>query len=535
MKKNIVIKKLATVLLTGLLAVSAVGCGASGDKATGSGASTGEKVLNVGVINIADTPFDPAQTSLSSIEQIEPLNDTLLHVDKDGNYTPGIAKSWELSDDYKTFTINLRDDVKFHDGTKLTSDDVKFTLEYYISEESNQSDKGILQANIDSVEAKDETTVVVNFKEPFTDFEYLISEGGTGAGIIIPKAYFEKVGSEGFNKAPIGAGPFKFESFAAGEEIVYTAFEDYYQGKAKIDRLVIRQLAEESTKISSIQAGDVDFAPININSVETVEATPGVNVEKVDYSNTLGVFATAANGDDGKPLQNDKVREALYISVNRAELVDTVFGGDAIESPVWGVFPFTVGYEGGRENIPYDVEKAKDLLKEAGYPENFDDPVIKLYITETTTYNKEVAQSLVSYWDAIGAQVEIVTTDPVTLRGGYTKKPLDPEFTGVLFFFNPPKKYSANDAIAPFFPTNSSMELIKDNDEFDNDVKQLVRVGAQERTQLVNKLLDTIEETHVAIPIVYPSQNYAVSENVVSWDQNYSAHWGNWFYTFEVK
>lgn len=532
--KNL-LKKITTILVIAAVAAGATACGSQTVSNNNTSEGGEEKVLYAAVKSVADQPFDPALIALSAIEQIEPLNDTLLHVDKDGNYTEGLADQWKYSDDYTSFTIHLRDGLTFHNGDEVTSEDVKFTFEYYASEASNQSDKIYFTNYIKSIDTPDKQTVIVNFTEPFTEFEYIISEGGTGGGIIIPKNYFEEVGEDGYNAAPIGTGAFEFVSFTAGQEIVYKAYDGYWAGRAKIDKIVFRQVSEENTLVAGLQSGEYDWANISYNSISAVEASPNLRVENVDYGSSLGVFISGAYDNNGKAAQNNLVREALYTSINREELTASVFANNAILANVWGVFPFTNGYNGESQEIAYDVDGAKALLEEAGYPGAFEDPIIKLYYTESKPYNKEVAQALQSYWEAIGVQVELVTTDPVTLSEYYKANPLDPEFEGALYLFDPPKKYSANDAIAPFFPEKSIFRLIQGNETLENDVKKLLQVYGSERESVVTEILNEIEKAHVAIPLVYPSKTYAVSDRVKSWDSTQSAHWGYYFYTFELN
>jgi len=547
MRKNNLLKNIAVSATAISLVGATVGCAASGNAASRGTASVaetetssestesseGEKILNVAITSVADVPFDPAQVPLPSYEQIQPLNDTLLHIDSDGNYTEGLADKWEYNDDFSSFTLHLRDGLTFHNGDPVTAEDVKFSLEYYGSEESNQADKFYFSSIFESIEVSDDQTVVVNFKEPFTEFEYLISEGGTGGGVVIPKKYFEEVGEEGFNKAPVGAGAFKFVSFTPGEKIEYEAFDEYWAGRAKIDRLILNQVSEENTLIAGLQTGEYDWANVGNDSVSILEAS-NIKVDKIDYSSTLGAFISGAYDGDKLPTQNEKVREALYTSIDRAGLVDFVFNGNATAADVWGVFPFTNGYNGQAEAIPYDEAAAVELLKEADYPNAFADPVVKLYFTEAKPYNKAVAQTLQSYWEKIGVQVELVTVDAVTLSGYYKADPLG-EFEGAIFLFDPPKKYSANDAFAPFFPTKSTMRLIEGNDEFDKEVLNLSKTYGADRESTVTKVLDIIRDAHVAIPLVYPSKQYAVSDRVKTWDSSAAAHWGYYFYTFELN
>lgn len=524
---NITIKKKFTAVLAVLLAVivtfAFTACGSSGDKDT----------LNVGITQVADQPFDPGRIELAYLEQIEPAYDTLLSVDSDGKYQPNLAKSWKLSSDKKKFTIKLRKDVKFQNGDKMTSKDVKFSLNYYAKgKKSVQADKALLARYLGNIETPDDYTVVVNFKSPFTEFEYLISEGGTGTGIVLPEKYYKEKGAKGYSKKPIGTGPYKVESFEAGKQIKFTANEDYFKGAPKFKNLVFKQEKEESTKVSDLKAGSLDFAEIEADSVKSLKDSDDLKIKNVDYMSTLGIFISGAYDNNGKATQNQQVRQALNLAIDRDSLVKSTFNGNAKATGIWGVFPFTSGYDGSKSSYEYSLSKAKSLLKQAGYPDRFKDPVVKLYITESS-YNKAVAQAVTDFWKKAGLQTKIITTDSVSLSNDYMSKPLSKDFEGAAYLFDAPKKYSVHDATQPFYPDNSPFTLIPGNSELDSNVEKLVTETGKEREATTDAILDTVKESGVSIGLAYPGAYYAVGSKIKSWDPDYSAHWGNWFYTFK--
>jgi peptide/nickel transport system substrate-binding protein len=524
------------VLVLSVLLVALSGLAGCGSKDTPvSAGEEAAKTLRVGVITVSDEPFDPALVNLDYVEQIQPLYDSLLNVDENGNYTPGLAEEWSLSEDRLTYTLKLREGVKFHDGSVLTSEDVKFTLEYYISDTSRQADAVLLKRFIASIDTPDAQTAVIHFTAPCTEFNYLLSEGSTGSGIIIPKAYFEKVGAEAFAQDPVGTGPFKLESFAAGDKIVYAANEDYWQGAPAYDKLILRQITDESTRIAELQAGNIDFAPIGAANASIFENSEDIVIETVDYSSSLAVFISGGYQDTGKATQNAGIRLALSAAIDRDALVDGIFEGQAKAAGAYGVFPFTPGYETERSVPAHDPEKAKALLAEANYPDAFEDPVVTLYDAPGRVYSTEVAQAIAGDWESVGIQVEIVSIDPITLGTEYTTNPANESFAGAAYLFDPPRKYSLHDAFGPFFPSNSYFGLIQGDDVLDKDVEALLSQNDAERATTVVEILDRIDASGVSIPLVYPSTNYAVSSKVKSWDSTVAAHYGNWFYHFELN
>ena len=545
-------KRIISTALAIVLGLSLTACGKSADttvasESNGATAVTadesatvtqaeGSKVLRVGLPSIPDQPFNPGQITNTWSDIEAPIFETLINMDGNGNYSAGLAKDWSLSDDSLTFTLNLRDGVKFSDGSDLTSEDVKFTLEYFGSENSNQADGNLIRKYVKDIETPDDYTVVLHFGEPVAEFEYLLSSNGTGTGLVLPSDYFEKVGEEAFGQNPVGTGPFVLDSFTPGDTVEYSVNENYWGEKPKYDKLIIKQYAEESTRVAALQAGEIDFAPVGANSVSAIESTDGFKIEESPYASTLGLFIAGAYDNTGAALQDVRVREALSLAINRDEIVSAVFENNAIAAGVWGLYPFTYGYDGSRDTAaPYDPEKAKALLAEAGYPDNFSNPEIPLYYSLTTVWGDDIAQTVIAYLQQIGLQVKLVPVDATELGKLRKTKPVPAEFEGAVYFFNPPKKYSAYDAFAPFYPSTSYIGLIQGNDAFDKDVADIIALYGDERVKQVNKVLETVENEKVTVPLVYPGEYYAVSDNIASFNKDASGHIGNWWKEFELK
>ncbi len=549
MKKTRLFTSLA---LATILTVGATGCGGTNptgavpetDNSQGSAQSSttsteaaasdeGNDTLRVGVVSVKDLPFDSAQGGTAGIDQIGEIYDALIVGDGNGNYTPGLATSWDLNEDKTAMTLKLREGVKFSDGSDFTSEDVKFTLEYYLSDESNQGDKPNLLKYIDNIETPDDYTAVINFKAPCTEFEYWLSTNGTGAGYIYPSDYFAEVGYEAFGQNPIGTGPYILESVTPGEEIVYTVNENYWGEKPEFGKLILKSYPEESTRIAALQAGDLDFAPVNFSSSSIFDGISGLRVEHTSYSNSLTLFVYGGYENTGAALQDVRVREALSLAVNRQELVDAIFEGDAIAAGEPVVFPFTVGYTDDGSIAEYNVDKAKELLAEAGYPDNFSKPVIKLYIKgNSEVYIDDLAQALVSYWQAVGLQAEIVPIDGVELTAKIKEKPVSEDFAGSLGIFGPPKKYSAYDSLQ-FYASDHVYGLVQGNDKLDAAIKGLLSADGQERKDKVVEALEEIDKEHISVPLLYPGSVYIVSDKVGSFDENAGGHIGNWYYYFK--
>src|SRR6266498_1328703 len=168
---------------------------------------------------------------------------------------PAMAQSWTASKDGLAYEFVLRKGVVFHNGDPLTADDVKFSFERYRGAASK-----LLKDRVTAVEVVDPHRVRFRLKEPWPDFLTFYGTPATGAAWIVPKKYVEKVGDEGFKKAPVGAGPYKFVSFKPGVELVLEAHEGYWRKPPAVKTLVFRVIPDESTRLAALKRGEVDIA-----------------------------------------------------------------------------------------------------------------------------------------------------------------------------------------------------------------------------------------------------------------------------------
>ena len=167
---------------------------------------------------------------------------------------PCLAESWSASEDELTYEFVLRQGVKFHNGEPVTAEDVKFSFERY-----HGASHDLMKEQVAAVETPDPRHVQFKLKKPWPDFLTFYSSA-TGAGWIVPKKYVEKVGDEGFKKAPIGAGPYKFVSFNPGVELVLEAFDGYWRKTPSVKRLVMKVIPDEATRLAALKRGEVDIA-----------------------------------------------------------------------------------------------------------------------------------------------------------------------------------------------------------------------------------------------------------------------------------
>ena len=207
-------------------------------------------------VTLAPTWFDPAETSgiITPYMVLYAIHDAMVKPMPGNNLASSLAESLTISDDKLTYEMIIRKGAKFHDGTPITAEDVKFSFERYRGAQAAQ-----IKGRVASIETPDPGRVLFKLKTAWPDFLTFYASA-TGAGWVVPKAYVEKVGEEAFKKAPIGAGPYKFVSFNPGVELVLEAFEGYWRKMPSVKRLVFRVIPEEATRLAALKRGEVDIA-----------------------------------------------------------------------------------------------------------------------------------------------------------------------------------------------------------------------------------------------------------------------------------
>ena len=223
-------------------------------------AASPEGQLTWGVhISLAPTWFDPAETPgiITPFMVMYALHDAMVKPMPGQPLAPSLAESWSLSDDGLTYEFVLRKGAKFHNGDAVTAEDVKFSFERY-----RGTSYTVLKDRMAAVETPDAQRVRFKLKQPWFDFLTFYASA-TGAGWIVPKKYVEKVGEDGYKKAPVGAGPYKFVSFTPGVELTLEAFDQYWRKTPSVKRLVFRAIPDESTRLAALKRGDVDIVYSN--------------------------------------------------------------------------------------------------------------------------------------------------------------------------------------------------------------------------------------------------------------------------------
>lgn len=367
-------KKRVALLLAGILTLSAfllTGCGEkeqSGGKTPEKGSDAEVKDTLV-VAQYADPiKLDPQATETSCSTNIMlQIYENLLVMDKDMNFVPQLAESWKFNEDGTELTFNLRKGVKFHNGEEMKASDVKFTLERGTTGPSS----GMLLEMIKEVKVDNDYTATVVLSQPFAPI--LAHLAHPVSAILSEKAVTEAEANGQYGNNPIGTGPFVFKNWNPGDKVVLERYEDYWGAKPAYKTLEIRTVVEANSRSLELETGGIDIAlRIQPNDVKRMDENEDIKMLRssgltITYIPINTYYKGVMKPDrEPTPLLDERIRQAINYAVDMPALVKNVYFGAA--APATGYMPSSVwGFDKELPPYEYNVEKAKALMKEAGY------------------------------------------------------------------------------------------------------------------------------------------------------------------------
>jgi len=420
----------------------------------------------------------------------------LFGLDKEMKLKNVLAESYTVSDDGLVYTLKLRSGVKFQDGTDFNAEAVKVNLDR-ASNKENSLKRYNLYKNIASTEAVDPTTVKITLKEPFSAFINILAHPATA--MISPDA-LKKYGKEiGFH--PVGTGPYELVTWNQTDFVKVKKFAGYWQkGLPKLDSITWRPVVDNNTRAAMLQTGEAQFAfPIPYeqaailqkNSKLELVASPSIMQRYISMNVTQ------------KPFDNPKVREAINYAINRQALVKVAFAGYA--TPATGVVPPSIQYAETYKPWPYDPAKARELLKEAGFPNGFS-------TTLWSSHNHSTAQKVLQFTQQQLAQVGIkaqLTAMDAGQRAAEVEGKSQKE-SGVRMFYTgwSASTGEADWALSPLFasqnwPPTLFNTAFYSNPQVDKDLSDALKTTKpEEKARLYKDAQDTIWKESPWIPLV---------------------------------
>ncbi len=389
-----------------ILVVFTVGCGTAASPSKGDNAPAPEKV----VIGLGDDVpiFSAVRTGGGNASFLtKNVYEALTVIDAGGNVLPGLASSWKVSPDGKIYEFKLRKGATYVNGDPVEATDIPFVFANSKDPKNALSLSG--QFHWKSAEVVDAETVRYNLE--FPDPSFLKSLAGSNQHYPIPKKYYDKIGGEeAFEKAPIGAGPYKVVDRRVKEGWTLELYDGYWGEKPQFKKAEFRVIPEPSTRAAAMKVGEIDFsANFPPSFMEDIEKTGGFKVLKNPASNVISIRINKLRETDpttGKPnpFLDKRVRQAMSYSIDRDAIMEKILNGVGERMAV--LFPDDFGYDPELKPYPYDPNKAKQLLAQAGYPNGFDTAFYGL-LGERIPLSKEVGEAVAQYMTAAGIRTKV--------------------------------------------------------------------------------------------------------------------------------
>jgi peptide/nickel transport system substrate-binding protein len=346
---------------------------------------------------IAPTYFEPAehQGIITPMLFYYALHDALVKPMPGNVMAPSLAESWTESPDGLVYEFQLRQGVRFHNGDPLTAADVVFSFERYKGAAANE-----LKTRVRAVEAVDPHRVRFHLHAPWPDFMATYATPATGAAWVVPKAYIEKVGGDGFKQHPVGAGPYQFVSQDPGVGLILEANERYWRKVPHVKRLVLKSIPEDTTRLAMLKRGEADIAYGVMGAVaEEIQRDPTLTLVPVlgTVTQWMDVFA---QWDPASPWADVRVRRAANHAIDRQAISDAESLGHS--KPTGNIIPRAMDFALPLEPPAYNPDKARQLLRDAGFPNGFDGGEIAV----GPPYGS-VAEAIANYLGAVGIRTKV--------------------------------------------------------------------------------------------------------------------------------
>ncbi len=381
---------------------------------TGCGSETKEeKVNNSVVVSQGSKPksLDPNMyNEIPALTITEQIFNTLLKIDENGNIVPELAESYE----YLTPTellIKLKQGVKFHNGDVMTAKDVAFSINRMLDKPAS---KVMIEA-IDKIEIVDDYTIKLKLSKPSSPLLFGLAHPLTA--ILNEKDTLAK--KDVIATAPMGTGPYKFIEWGSGEKIELVAFDDYFEGRPKIDALTYRAITENSSRLAALETGEVDIA-YNMDAIDSGIIEKNPELQLISKPTTSTEYITFNNTK--APFNNEDFRKAVNYALNKESMSESIFMGKA--KPANSIInPNVFGHSDSVAGYPYNLEKAKEYLKKSG----IENPSFTLFVNDNTT-RLQLAQIIQANLKEIGIEMTIETLE----WGTYLQKTAQGEHQALL-------------------------------------------------------------------------------------------------------
>lgn len=484
--------------------------------------------INLALNQVVETLNPFASANIVDMQLFCQLYETLFFVTDSGELEPRIAESYDAHDDGMTYTVHLRDDVRFHNGDTLTAEDVAWSLEYSLKTGPYTQKRNNL-SNFESAVVIDEHTVEIKSSTTSANFMSNISL----FGYILDKEEFlaaEAAGTAGIEWVPYGTGPYVVSSYNPDAEIKLEAFPDYYRGPARINKINYQVLSDNNTITVAFEAGDLDLIVVPTASWATLSSNSNYNTYLSPTNHTSFFHVNIHNND---ALSNKLVRQALSYAIDRESMIIAAY--DGIAQPAYSMFnPETVvgGFtpeELKAEGIPtyeYNPEKAKELLAEAGYGNGLD---LGSIVTINGSYWEKMSTIFQSNLADVNVTVGVELADSASCRARRKDHDYNLATTGTNY--SPDASY-AYQYFRYLTPEQREDGVYSELDIENKELDDLFQKAMNERDSAVRRstwleINRILQEEMYSIPTFHKAIPYAYQKNLVCEEIN-----TNYYYVY---
>ncbi|HKW94620.1 MAG TPA: ABC transporter substrate-binding protein [Methylomirabilota bacterium] len=318
-------------------------------------------------VTLAPSWFDPstAPPQITPFGVLYAIHDALVRPLPGQKMGPSLAESWTESPDGLVYEFKLRRGLKFHNGDPLTTDDVKWSFERYQGAGARE-----LRTRVRQVEVVDPIVIRFHLKEPWPDFMTFYGTSASASGLVLPRKYFEHVGADGFRQRPVGAGPYKVVSQRPGVDVTLEAFTGYWRHAPYIKRLTLKSVPDSTTRLAMLKSGETDFALI-LDGPDAEAVTKDPRLQLVDTRHASIFWVEFPDQWDPKsPWSDKRMRQAVNYALDRKATNEAACLGYC--PPAGVIVPRVMDFALQVPAHPYDPQKARQLLSEAGFPKGLD-------------------------------------------------------------------------------------------------------------------------------------------------------------------
>jgi len=428
------------------------------------------------------------------------LFDNLVRRTRDLQLEPMLATEWNQVDDL-TWEFKLRDGVTFHNGEAFGADDVEFTIERTYDPEANTRVATVF-TTVEDVQVVDDLTVRIVTKAPDPLLPGRLAFYG---GQMLPRDYFTEVGAEAFGQEPVGTGPVRFEERVPDERLVLARNDDYWGEPIAFERVVFRPIPETAARIAALEAGEVDLITrVPPDQVQRVADLENARLEQVLYN---GLYVLVLNTNQA-PLDNQLVRQALAHAIDREAIVEELWSGQG-EVPTGPAIPTQFAFDPSLPPLPYDPDRARQLLEEAGYDGT---PVVFETTDGSITNDRPMAEAITAMWEDVGVTVDLQVIE-ASVRA---EKNAAKSFLGV-FWSDPTDTLGDPDGmmwrlLGPGGPQDYWRQ--EEWDRLGNEAR--VSLDPAQREQNYRQMYQIFLENYPWIPVLQPYESYGVA-NTIEW------------------